>query len=85
MLESGVHLRAVSELLGHLGTRINAEVYAHLPTPTARRTLEGLSTGLGLDVVPATDEPANEVPTPLAYEVGVRQQEGPVQEAGPGL
>lgn len=80
MLESGVHLRAVSELLGHAGTRITAEVYAHLTTPTARLALEGLGAGLGLDA-PVT----NGVSRQLAYGVGVREQEGPVREAGPGL
>ncbi|VEH31936.1 Uncharacterised protein [Cellulomonas fimi] len=43
MLDGGVHLRAVSELLGHAGTQITEEVYAHPTTPTASRAMELLS------------------------------------------
>lgn len=48
MLEGGVHLKAVSELLGHAGTQITAEVYAHLTTPTARKAMDTLGDSLGL-------------------------------------
>jgi len=80
MLEGGIHLKAVSELLGHAGTQITAEVYAHLTTPTARRALEELGAGLGLD-----GQPPGESGRQLAYGVGVRHQEGPDRGAGPGL
>lgn len=72
MLDSGVHLKAVSELLGHAGTQITAEVYAHLTTPTARKALSDLGSGLGLD-------------SQLAYGVGVRNEEGPTRKSGSGL
>ena len=39
---------AVSELLGHAGTQITAEVYAHLTTPTARKAMDTLGDSLGL-------------------------------------
>ncbi|MCB2175942.1 MAG: site-specific integrase [Actinomycetales bacterium] len=48
MLEGGVHLKAVSELLGHAGTQVTAEVYAHLTTPTARKAMDALGEALGL-------------------------------------
>jgi integrase len=48
MLEDGVHLKAVSELLGHAGTQITADVYAHLTTATARRAMDSLGDALGL-------------------------------------
>lgn len=48
MLEDGIHLKAVSEILGHAGTQITADVYAHLTTGTARRAMDGLGDALGL-------------------------------------
>ena len=36
MLESGVHLKGVSTLLGHADIRITAETYAHLSDDAAR-------------------------------------------------
>ncbi|WP_372593413.1 tyrosine-type recombinase/integrase [Actinotalea sp.] len=48
MLEGGVHLKAVSDLLGHSGTQVTAEVYAHLTTPTARKAMDALGESLGL-------------------------------------
>ena len=42
MLEDGVHLKAVSELLGHAGTQVTAQVYAHLTTRTARKAMDAL-------------------------------------------
>ncbi|WP_315095581.1 hypothetical protein [uncultured Cellulomonas sp.] len=44
----GVNLEAVSELLGHAGTQIAAEVHAHLTTPTARKAMDTLGDSLGL-------------------------------------
>lgn len=48
MLEQGTHLKAVSELLGHAGTQITADTYAHLTAPTARKALDGLSAAIGI-------------------------------------
>lgn len=48
MLEGGVHLKAVSELLGHAGTQVTADIYAHLTAPTARKALDDLGAALGL-------------------------------------
>lgn len=48
MLEQGTHLKAVSELLGHAGTQITADTYAHLTAPTARKALDGLGASIGL-------------------------------------
>ena len=47
MLDNGVHLKAVSELLGHSGTQITADTYAHLTTGTAKRAMDSLSEALG--------------------------------------
>lgn len=46
MLESGVHLKGVSTLLGHADIRITAETYAHLSDDAARSALTGLSQSL---------------------------------------
>ena len=43
MLESGVHLKGVSTLLGHSDIRVTAETYAHLSDEVARSALAGLS------------------------------------------
>lgn len=43
MLEAGIHLKAVSELLGHSDIRITGDVYGHVSTETARAALEALS------------------------------------------
>jgi integrase len=48
MLDAGVHLKAVSELLGHSGTQITADTYAHLTTGTARRAMDSLGEALGV-------------------------------------
>lgn len=48
MLDGGVHLKAVSELLGHAGTQVTADIYAHLTAPTARKALDGLGAAIGL-------------------------------------
>ncbi|WP_150104691.1 hypothetical protein [Cellulomonas gilvus] len=42
MLDKGIHLKAVSETLGHAGTQVTAEVYAHLTTRTARAAMDAL-------------------------------------------
>lgn len=52
MLESGVHLKGVSTLLGHADIRITAETYAHLSDDAARSALTGLSQSL---TAPAPD------------------------------
>lgn len=50
MLDGGAHLKlkAVSELLGHSGTQITSDTYAHLTTLTARKALDALSEAIGL-------------------------------------
>ena len=42
MLEAGIHLKAVSELLGHADIRITADVYGHVSTDIARSAMESL-------------------------------------------
>lgn len=48
MLDSGVNLKAVSQLLGHAGTQITADVYAHLTASTARKAMDELGVAFGL-------------------------------------
>ncbi|MEJ7634304.1 MAG: site-specific integrase [Aeromicrobium sp.] len=43
MLESGIHLRGVSDLLGHSDIRTTAEVYGHLSDEVARTAMDGLA------------------------------------------
>src|SRR5690554_226264 len=47
MLEQGVNLKAVSELLGHAGIQITANTYGHVSTETARRAMNELGRSLG--------------------------------------
>ena len=43
MLEAGIHLRGVSDLLGHADIRITAETYGHLSDEVAKSAMTGLS------------------------------------------
>lgn len=47
-LENGVHLRAVSDLLGHSSTRITGDVYAHTSDEAASRAMDVLGSALEL-------------------------------------
>ena len=47
-LENGVHLKAVSELLGHASIAITADIYGHLSEETARGAMETLSDAIGI-------------------------------------
>jgi integrase len=47
-LESGVHIKAVADLLGHSSVAITGDIYGHTSDDTARAAVEGLSVRLGL-------------------------------------
>jgi integrase len=47
-LESGVHIKAVADLLGHSWIAITGDVYGHTSDDTARAAVEGLAGRLGL-------------------------------------
>ncbi len=47
-LENGVHLRAVSDMLGHSSTRITGDVYAHTSDEMANRAMDSLGEALGV-------------------------------------
>lgn len=47
-LESGVHIKAVADLLGHSSIAITGDVYGHTSDDTARSAVAGLSEALGL-------------------------------------
>jgi integrase len=47
-LESGVHLKAVSELLGHASIAITADIYGHLSDEAARGAMSALSDAIGI-------------------------------------
>jgi integrase len=47
-LESGVHIKAVSDLLGHSSIAITGDVYGHTSDDTARAAVDGLVNRLGL-------------------------------------
>ena len=46
-LENGIHLRAVSDLLGHSSTRITGDVYAHTSDDAANLAMNVLGEALG--------------------------------------
>jgi integrase len=42
LLQAGVNVRAVSDLMGHADSRVTLDVYAHLTTDTARAAMDAL-------------------------------------------
>ncbi|MDQ3053458.1 MAG: tyrosine-type recombinase/integrase, partial [Actinomycetota bacterium] len=50
MLEAGIHLKAVSELLGHADIRVTADVYGHTSDEVARAAMDRLSASVGVSV-----------------------------------
>lgn len=47
-LESGVHIKAVADLLGHSSIAVTGDVYGHTSDDTARAAVDGLTDRLGL-------------------------------------
>jgi len=47
-LEAGVHIKAVSDLLGHSSIAITGGVYGHTSDETARAAVDGRAGRLGL-------------------------------------
>lgn len=47
-LESGVHIKAVADLLGHSSIAITGDVYGHTSDDTARAAVDTLASRLGL-------------------------------------
>ena len=47
-LESGTHIRAVADLLGHSSVSITGDIYAATADDTTRKAVDGLSISLGL-------------------------------------
>jgi integrase len=47
-LEGGLHLKAVSTLLGHHSISVTADIYGHVSEPVTRAAIDGLTERLGL-------------------------------------
>ena len=47
-LESGVHIKAVADLLGHSSISITGDIYGHTLDATTRAAVDGLTSALGL-------------------------------------
>ena len=47
-LETGVHIKAMADLLGHSSIAITGDIYGHTSDNTARAAVEGLAGQLGL-------------------------------------
>jgi integrase len=47
-LESGIHIKAVADLLGHSSISVTGDIYDHATDDTARKAIDGLSGALGL-------------------------------------
>lgn len=47
-LESGVHIKAVADLLGHSSISITGDIYGHTSDATTRAAIDGLTNALGL-------------------------------------
>ncbi|CAJ1497721.1 tyrosine-type recombinase/integrase [[Mycobacterium] kokjensenii] len=43
LLESGVHIKAVADILGHSSVAITREIYGHTSDAAARTAIDGLS------------------------------------------
>jgi integrase len=48
LLESGTHIKAVADLLGHSSIAITGETYGHTSDDTARTAIDTLGARLGL-------------------------------------
>lgn len=48
LLEAGVHIKAVADLLGHSSIAITGDIYGHTSDQTTRAAIDGLSGTLGL-------------------------------------
>ena len=48
VLDAGVHIKAVADLLGHSSVSIAEDVYGHTTDDTARAAVDGWSGALGL-------------------------------------
>jgi len=48
MLENGINIKAVSDLLGHSSIAITGDVYAHVSEDTARAAMDALSDAIGI-------------------------------------
>ncbi|AEF35870.1 MULTISPECIES: tyrosine-type recombinase/integrase [Mycobacteriaceae] len=60
-LEAGVHIKAVSDLLGHSSISITGDIYGHTSDDTARAAMDALAERLGhrkpnLSVVKDSDD-----------------------------
>lgn len=47
-LDAGIHIKAVSDLLGYSSISVTADVHGHTSDDTARKAIYGLSGSLGL-------------------------------------
>lgn len=47
MLEAGINLKAVSDLLGHTDIRMTAKTYGHVSDATARAAMDALGRAMG--------------------------------------
>lgn len=47
-VESGVHIKAVADLLGHSSIAVTGDIYGHTSDATTRAAIDGLSASLGL-------------------------------------
>ncbi len=48
MIEAGVNLKAVADLLGHADIRMTANTYGHVTDEAARRAMDSLTSAMGL-------------------------------------
>jgi integrase len=48
MLEAGVNIKAVSDLLGHSSVSITGDIYGHTSDDSARAAVAKLSAAMGL-------------------------------------
>ncbi|MGZ5369837.1 MAG: tyrosine-type recombinase/integrase, partial [Aeromicrobium sp.] len=48
MLEAGIHIKAVSVLVGHSNVATTAKIYAHVSDDVSRSAMDALSAAMGV-------------------------------------
>ena len=82
MLEAGVNLKAVSDLLGHTDIRMTANTYGHVSDATATAAMHALGTAMGNATGPPAEEPDSGLGSALGSRLGSKPDFRVLPETG---